>query len=69
MRRRISSFSPGASPSYGGTAAVLGVQPPEGIFASFFDREWTRGWILRLVKIGAEAEGQAVNVMEIDRPR
>ena len=47
----------------------MGVQPPEGIFASFFDREWTRGWILRLVKIGAEAEGQAVNVMEIDRPR
>jgi hypothetical protein len=25
-------------------------------------------WVLRLVKIGAEAEGQAVDVMEIDRP-
>jgi hypothetical protein len=25
-------------------------------------------WILRLVKIGAEAEGQAVDVMEINRP-
>jgi hypothetical protein len=24
-------------------------------------------WILRLVKIGAEAEGQAVDVMEINR--
>jgi hypothetical protein len=27
----------------GGTAAKLGVQAPEGIFASFFGREWTRG--------------------------
>jgi hypothetical protein len=26
-----------------GTAAKLGVQAPEGIFASFFGREWTRG--------------------------
>jgi hypothetical protein len=25
-------------------------------------------WILRLVKIGAEAEGQSVDVMEINRP-
>jgi len=25
-------------------------------------------WILRLVKIGAEAEGQALDVMEINRP-
>jgi hypothetical protein len=25
-------------------------------------------WILKLVKIGAEAEGQAVDVMEINRP-
>ena len=25
-------------------------------------------WVLRLVKIGAEAEGQAVDIMEINRP-
>ena len=41
----------------------------EGIVAPFVGGESGRvAWILRLVEIGAEGEGQAWDVMEIDRP-
>jgi hypothetical protein len=32
-----------------------------------FDREWRVAWILRLVKIGAEGEGPALDVLKINR--
>jgi hypothetical protein len=52
-----------------GTAAKLEVQAP-GRHCRVFRRrgEWARGLDLRLVKIGAEGEVQAQDVMEIDRP-
>ncbi len=41
----------------------------EGIVAPFVDGESGRvAWILRLVETGAKGEGQAQDVMEIDRP-
>jgi hypothetical protein len=46
----------------------LGCPRDEGIFASFFDLGERVAWILRLVKIGAEGEGRALDVMEINRP-
>ena len=46
-----------------------GCKRQEGIVASFVGGESGRvAWILRLVKIGAESEVQAQDVMEIDRP-
>jgi hypothetical protein len=48
----------------------LGGMRREGIVASFVGGESGRvAWILRLVEIGAEGEGQDQDVMEIDRPR
>ena len=51
-----------------GLSQVLGCPRDEGIFASFFDLGERVAWILRLVKIGAEGEGRALDVMEINRP-
>jgi hypothetical protein len=51
-----------------GLSRVLGCPRDEGIFASFFDVGERVAWILRLVKIGAEGEGRALDVMEINRP-
>ena len=47
----------------------MGCKRQEGIVASFVGGESGRvAWILRLVKIGAEGEVPAQDVMEIDRP-
>src|SRR5689334_10244090 len=53
-----------------GTAASLGVLIlKEGISASVRRPGGGRvAWIVRLVQIGAEGEGQATDVIEIDRP-
>ena len=52
-----------------GTAAKLGGKRQEGIVASFVGGKSRRvAWILRLVRIGTEGEGQTLDVMEIDRP-
>jgi hypothetical protein len=56
-------------PSHLGLPQSWGCKRQEDILAPFIGREAARVvWILRLVKIGTEAEGQAVDVMEINRP-
>ncbi len=52
-----------------GTAARLGVRRPIGYFR-IHSLTWGGcvGWILRLVKTGAEGEGPCTDVMEIHRP-
>src|ERR1700688_1805971 len=50
-----------------GLPQVLGSPRHAGIFRSVFDLGERVAWIIRLVKIGAEGEGRALDVMEINR--
>src|SRR5215203_4358956 len=51
-----------------GLPQVLGYPRHAGILAPVFDPGERVAWILRLVQIGAEGEGRARDVMEINRP-
>jgi hypothetical protein len=56
------------APLIQGLPQSWGCPRQEGIVAPFVGGESGRvAWILRLVEIGAEGEGQAQDVMEIDR--